>query len=389
MASRIKTKYPGITEHHTKNPASGKDDVAYYARYRPTPGGKQIEERVGWKSKGMTPARAANERASRVAGGKASNQQRREEEAAAKAAEENRWTINRLWFEYKACKPNLKGIVTDENRFKNYIAPAFGDKEPKDIAPLDVDRLRINLLKKKSPGTVKNVLELLRRILNFGWKRRLCDRLDFTIELPRANNEKTEDLSEEQLARLLEAIEADTNRQAAGLMKLALVTGMRRGELFRLQWDHIDFSKGFIRLVDPKGGVDQRIPLNAAARQVLEEHERTGSPYVFPGRGGRQRTDINKQVNRIKRRAGLPNDFRALHGLRHHFASALASSGEVDMHVLQKLMTHKSAGMTARYAHLRDQTLQKASDVASGLLGNDKKQERKKVVNLAGRQGES
>ncbi|GAB6113134.1 hypothetical protein JCM14713_28920 [Desulfomicrobium salsuginis] len=61
--------------------------------------------------------------------------------------------------------------------------------------------------------------------------------------------------------------------------------------------------------------------------------------------------------------AGLPKDFRPFHGLRHVYASILASSGEVDMYTLQKLLTHKSSEMTQRYAHLRDETLQKASSI--------------------------
>jgi integrase len=44
----------------------------------------------------------------------------------------------------------------------------------------------------------------------------------------------------------LAAIEADVNEDARGLMLLALYTGMRRGELFKLQWAHIDFDRGFI-----------------------------------------------------------------------------------------------------------------------------------------------
>jgi integrase len=98
------------------------------------------------------------------------------------------------------------------------------------------------------------------------------------------------------------------------------------------------------------------------------EHPRTGSPYVFPGRGGNQRTDINKQVTRIKEAAGLPKDFRALHGLRHVYASMLASSGQVDLYTLQKLLTHKSAAMTQRYAHLRDEAMQRAAALAGDLI---------------------
>ncbi len=63
------------------------------------------------------------------------------------------------------------------------------------------------------------------------------------------------------------------------------------------------------------------------------------------------------------------SDFRALHGLRHVFASMLASSGQVDLYTLQKLLTHKSPTMTQRYAHLRDQALRQASDLAGNLIG--------------------
>jgi integrase len=78
--------------------------------------------------------------------------------------------------------------------------------------------------------------------------------------------------------------------------------------------------------------------------------------------------DINKQVNQIKAAAGLPRDFRALHGLRHFYASMLASSGQVDLYTLQKLLTHKTPGMTQRYAHLRDQALRQAADLAGNII---------------------
>ncbi len=156
---------------------------------------------------------------------------------------------------------------------------------------------------------------------------------------------------------------------------MALFTGMRRGELFRLEWSDLDFERGFIRLRDPKGGKDQTIHMNAEARKILEGHERIESPYVFPGRSGNKRVDIHKTVNRIKDAAGLPKDFRALHGLRHVYVSMLASSGKVDMDTLQKLLTHKSPEMTQRCAHLRDEALRNASELAGSIIGqvaNDK-----------------
>ena len=113
--------------------------------------------------------------------------------------------------------------------------------------------------------------------------------------------------------------------------------------------------------------------MNEAARQLLLDHPRTGSEFVFPGRNGGLRKDVKHQTARIKRRAGLPEDFRALHGLRHVYASMLASSGQVDIYTLQKLLTHKSPQMTQRYAHLRDEALKRAAEVAGSLFANIEK----------------
>jgi integrase len=46
----------------------------------------------------------------------------------------------------------------------------------------------------------------------------------------------------------------------------------------------------------------------------------------------------------------------------------LASSGQVDMYTLQKLMTHKSPVMTQRYAHLRDDALRQAANLAGDII---------------------
>jgi len=230
--------------------------------------------------------------------------------------------------------------------------------------------LRLKMLKKRKPQTVKHVLSLLNRIVNFGVRKQLCDAFKFQIEMPSVNNAKTEDLSPKQLQKLLKIIEKDEHTHAGSMMKMALFTGMRRGELFRLKWEDINFDRGFINLVDPKGGPDQKVPLNDAARDLFNSHIRTGSPYVFPGRNGGQRVNIAKPVNRIKKNAGLPKDFRPLHGLRHVYASMLASSGEVGMYTLQKLLTHKDPKMTQRYAHLRDEALKRAADLAGSIIEN-------------------
>ncbi|MEW6586250.1 MAG: site-specific integrase, partial [Nitrospirota bacterium] len=327
----------------------------------------------------MTEARAAGIRADRLRGKALSNIERREAAKAAKLAEAGRLTISKLWDEYKAQKPDSLTIKCDGYRFDKYLKPKFGDKAPSELHQLDVDRIRVNLLKKKlAPQTVKHVLALLKRLCNFGVKKQLCQEIGFKIEMPRVDNQRTEDLSADQLKNLLKAIDESTDREAATMLHLALFTGMRRGELLKLKWADINFSRGFITLRDPKGGPSQKIPLNDPARNILENYPEKAE-YVFIREKGKPFTNvINKRARVIRKAAGLPSDFRPFHGLRHVFASMLASSGKVDMYTLQKLMTHKSPMMTQRYAHLRDETLRNASDLAGNIIeraGQAKNQE--------------
>jgi len=358
---RFKTPYPGVFFVIGKA-SNGRQEKIYYIMYRR--GGKLIEEKVGRQYQNdMTPARAAAVRTKRIEGA-ASNQERRKEAAAIK------WTIDRLWQEYVHGKPATKGWLVDRYRYEKYLKANLGNKEPQAIVQMDVHRLRITLSKTLAPQTVKHLLRLLARIINFGFGKGLCPGLKFKIEFPKVNNVKTEDLSPEQLSSLMEAISQEYDLQASNFMRMALFTGMRRGELFKLQWNDIDSDRGFIHIRhDPKGGKDQIIPLNDVVRELLLNHPKSDSPFVFPGRGGKQRTRYPRRIDAIRERAGLPKDFRPCHGLRHFFASQLASSGEVDLYVLQRLLTHKSPAMTQRYAHLRDDTLRRASDLAVDLIG--------------------
>ena len=186
---RFKTKYPGV--YYIEGlAADGRLERIYYIMYRRH--GRLIEEKAGRQYQDdMTPARAAHIRSQRIEGDQPSNQERRE---VAMQSQE-RWTLARLWEKYKRTRPDLKGLVTDENRFSLHIRPLLGGKEPGELTPLDIDRLRLKMLKTHKPGTVKNVLELLRRVINFAVKKHLCPGPGFVIEMPKVNNLKTEDLN--------------------------------------------------------------------------------------------------------------------------------------------------------------------------------------------------
>ena len=144
------------------------------------------------------------------------------------------------------------------------------------------------------------------------------------------------------------ALDEEPDQNAAAFMRLALATGMRRGALMGLRWDDLDFARGFITLrwEIAKKGKTEVIPMSKAAREILEHITRSESPYVFPGRDGGPRYEFRRIAQRVKRKAGLTEDFRPLHGLRHAYASFLASSGQVDLYTLQRLLTHSSPQMT-------------------------------------------
>lgn len=378
MSMRKKTSYPGVFYRESRRIGGKGTEKIYYVVYKKE--GKVYEEKVGREfANAMTPARAGRIRAELIEGRRLTRKEKQQQERDLKEAEADKWTIQKLFDEYTQGRAPGKSLTTDKGRYDKYLKNPFGDIEPRNILALDIDRLRINLLKKRSDQTILHVLNLLTWIINFGIKNGLCPGLPFHIKKPAVRNLVTEDLTSEQLKALLTAIDNDTHAQAGSMMLLALFSGMRRGEMFKLRWKDIDFERGFINIRDPKGGPDQVIPLNTAARELLEDHPREQSPFVFPGRNGGQRVDIGKAVNQIKKQAGLPAKFRPLHGLRHAFASMLASSGKVDMYVLQRLLTHKSPAMTQRYAHLRDETLKNASNLAGDIVNDAVKNTLEKV----------
>lgn len=361
---RHPTKYPGVFYRLADRiGGAGKEKVFYIVFKRD---GKAIEEKAGRQyADDMTAAKAARIRAERIENKRPSRKEIREERKATK------WTVNALWAAYKEANAAKKGLRFEDRKFAVHLEDSIGGKEPGELAALDVDRIRIKLQKAGKLTTAARVLELLRRTINFGVKRGLIEPIKFKIMVPKLNNETTEDLAPEELARLLDVLAKDEDQQCAALMRLALFTGMRRGELFRLQWNDLDFERGFIRLRDPKGGKDQNIPMSEPARKVFEGLTvHPESLYVFPSRRkkGEPLTDMKKSIDRIRTAAALPAGFRPLHGLRHVYASMLASSGAVDMFTLQKLLTHKSPLMTQRYAHLRDDALKRAANLAGDIV---------------------
>lgn len=376
------TRYPGV---YWRVDAAG-DEKTYYIRYRL--GGrssKEVEEPVGKSSAGMTEAKASNIRADRMRGKEATNKEQRHQRNLPSS---DGYTLRMAWDAYSEVNSERSLYKTDKCLLK-YFSHLL-DRPVKDISTPDIDAIRRKLEKTPSPfkkngktvmlapASIVHVLSLIRRLINFSSKRGLCSiPANLHFEMPKVDNQKTEVLSDEELARFLKALDEEPDQDAAALMRLALVTGMRKGALLALRWDDCDFERSIITLrgESAKKGTTDFIPMTLAARHVLDSIVNRDSDYVFPGRDGGKRADYRRIARRVKEKANLPKDFRPLHGLRHNYASRLASSGEVELYTLQRLLTHSSPQMTQRYAHLRDETLMKAASLADGMLLKNEEKE--------------
>ncbi len=140
----------------------------------------------------------------------------------------------------------------------------------------------------------------------------------------------------------------------APLALVAMNTGMRRGELFGLEWRSVNLAGRQLTVVagNAKSGKTRHLPLNAEALDVLQrwQAQSTDKGLVFPSPSGARFTNINKAWDGIVTAAKL-DDFN-FHDLRHDFASKLVMNG-VDLNTVRELLGHADIKMTLRYAHLQ------------------------------------
>jgi len=386
MASskREKTAYMGVFTRTTTR-ADGLTEKMFYIRYRRGGrGGKQVEEPVGKASEGMTAAKANAIKADRLRGKEGTNEERRRIAEQKKLQAEAPKTVADAWRLYTEHIKGRSSEKADYSRWK-LLAPLH-ERTVESLTTSDIDALSKLLGKKTSkqpgakpggclsPQTIKHILTLLKRVLRFVDSRGLCPMptgLRFTM--PKVDNVKTEDMTEGELRRYMAALNEEPDQDAAAFLWLALLTGMRKGAILALQWADVDLDRGLLTLrgESAKNGKSAILPLSTAAADVLRRIRRTESPYVFPGAGGKQRTDFRRISRRVRNKAGLPKDFRPVHALRHVYASRLASNG-VDLYTLQRLLTHGSPQMTQRYAHLADDHLRRSAEVAAKILDTQK-----------------
>lgn len=131
---------------------------------------------------------------------------------------------------------------------------------------------------------------------------------------------------------------------------VALYTGMRRGEIYNLQWEDIDLQRGIIYVLDTKNSEAREVRMADIVRRALVSIKRhPESSYVFCKKDGTKYGSLKKSFLKALDKSGIMN-FR-FHDLRHTFASHLVMNN-IDLNTVRELLGHKSLRMTLRYAHL-------------------------------------
>lgn len=221
-----------------------------------------------------------------------------------------------------------------------------------------VDEVKRELtLKGLAPQTVLHTLKFLRHVLyaEIG-KSKLIDNPFEKTKLPKVRPSKTRYLSPAEEKMLCEQI----GPTYAPWVRLAILTGLRRGEQLGLRWEDVDLEKGLLALPDTKSGGLQYAFLNDEARGILRriqnsqlEKGRCGL-WVFPSPGNpTKHLDADNFYGRIFLPAVRDAKLEGVtwHTLRHTFASRLAMGGQ-NASTIAELLRHSGLGLVKRYAHL-------------------------------------
>lgn len=243
-----------------------------------------------------------------------------------------------------------------------YIKPGIGGLRLAKVRRGDIQQLLETRLGKVGPRTRQQAYTILHRALEEAVEDELiranaCLRKD----KPKYTDPQIKSLTEEETHALLKTASNEPNLYV--LVYLALLTGMRQGEILGLKWEHVDQKNGFVSVCgtlskdeddnlvvrETKGKRNRRVDISPALVSMLDAHHKRQSPlslWVFPNSdGGPMRKDnfMHRQFRPLVKRAGLEGV--RFHDLRHTSATLGLAAGD-NVKVIQERLGHASAKTT-------------------------------------------
>ncbi len=166
-------------------------------------------------------------------------------------------------------------------------------------------------------------------------------------------NPRSRRLEPAELPKFFKAVHEEPNATLRDFVLLALFTGVRKSNLLKMKWKHINLDGGIwvVPAEESKTNEDLPVVLSSFAIEILKARERNSiSPFVFPGMNGiGHYKDPKRGWRRILKRAELEN--LRMHDLRRSLASFQIDTG-TPLEVIQKTLGHGSKSTTEIYARL-------------------------------------
>jgi integrase len=267
-------------------------------------------------------------------------------------------------YEVEALPKKAPRTQRDEKAiWRRFLLPAFGSKRLPEISSEDVDRLH-RQISEMTPIQANRAMAMLRKAYSVAIRWKLAERnpvsgLEMNSETPRVRY-----LTADEQKSFVDALSSSPETSPTLAIWFLMLTGARSGEVFSARWSQFDLDRAV--WLKPSAHTKQRrthrVPISDPAVEVLKRAKKGfGSEFVFATKSGKPITSIGRAFSRLCKQAGI-SDFRP-HDLRHNYASLLASEG-VSLQIIGNLLGHTQPSTTNRYAHLADEPLRKATELA-------------------------
>jgi len=223
--------------------------------------------------------------------------------------------------------------IKDIERACRDLEKVFGPMMIRDIKPAMVEKyqqMRLNEPtwhgRPRSAANVNRTFAVLKRMFSLAVREELVEKNPcWKVRMLQENNARDRILSEEEQARLCDHLP----HHAVLLVKFAVLTGMRAGEILNLTWDKVNLKQRIIKLgaEDTKTSEPRVIYLNDKVLDILNEAAKVrgfGHNRVFTHKG-RPIASIKTCFKTACRKAGIDN--LRFHDLRHTFNTNMRKAG--------------------------------------------------------------
>lgn len=252
--------------------------------------------------------------------------------------------------------PLKRGASAEAPRLRAMMLRPIAELKIAALSSTHIAKYRDGRLKDVAGATVNKELNLIAHALETArreWGIHIPENPVRLVRRPQGAKPRDRRLVDDEGERLLAACADALNPFLLPIVKLAIETAMRQGEIVSLDWKHVDLKKPSAYLPETKNGEPRGVPLSTTAVATIRALPRSTTGKLFPGVTAEA---VKRAFMRACKRAEI-EDFH-FHDLRHEATSRLFEKGLNPLEVAS-ITGHKTLQMLKRYTHLRAEDLAK------------------------------